>query len=91
VLVQHGRLVVRTLSPVPALRRGLPLHPDDPDDPYVFRVDLAQYGIGTARVVFSRDPAGAPTGIHFDGLPLSADKRVVPGRTGSPWATGARG
>ena len=91
VLVRHGRLVVRTLSPVPALRRGLPLHPDDPDDPYVFRVDLAQYGIGTARVVFSRDPAGAPTGIHLDGLPLSADKRVVPGRTGSPWATGARG
>jgi hypothetical protein len=91
VLVRHGRLVVRTLSPVPALRRGLRLHPDDPDDPYVFRVDLAQYGIGTARVVFSRDPAGAPTGIHLDGLPLSADKRVVPGRTGSPWATGARG
>ena len=80
VRVRHGRLAVRTLSPLPALRRGLPLHPDDPDAPDVFRVDLSEYGIGAPRVVFSRDRAGVVTGIHLDGLPMSADRRPVPGR-----------
>ncbi|MDF2703775.1 MAG: beta-lactamase [Rubrobacteraceae bacterium] len=59
VRVRRGQLVLRSLSPIPALYRGFPLHPDDPDDPYVFRFDLSRYGLGTARVVFSRDAAGA--------------------------------
>jgi len=90
VLVRRGRLVVRTLGPVPALRRGLPLHPDDADDPYVFRVDLAGFGLDTARVVFSRDAAGAATAVHLDGLPLSADKRRRAGRAGSRAPGGRR-
>ncbi len=75
VTVRRGQLILRTLSPIPALYRGLRLHPDDKDDAYVFRIDLAQYGVGTARVVFSRDPYGATTGVHLDGLLLSARRQ----------------
>jgi hypothetical protein len=74
VSVRRGQLILRTLSPIPALYRGFQLHPDDRDDPYVFRIDLLQYGLGTVRVVFSRDPSGATTGIHIDGILLSAYK-----------------
>ena len=41
-------------------------------------VDLSKYGLGTVRVVFSRDPSGMTTGVHLDGLLLSAEKH--PGR-----------
>ena len=44
VFARGGRLVIRALTPVPALYRGLPLHPDDEDDPYVFRLDLSGLG-----------------------------------------------
>ena len=71
VAVRGGRLVLRCLAPVPSLLRGLPLHPDDEDDHYAFRVDLGEFGIGTARVVFSRDPAA----VHLDLPPMSAIKR----------------
>jgi hypothetical protein len=69
--------MVRTLSPMPVLYRGLRLHPDDPDDPYVFRIDLSRYGLGTGRVVFSRDASGATTGLHFDGILLSAERSAA--------------
>ena len=62
VTVRRGQLTVRTLSPIPALYRGLRLHPDDPEDPYIFRIDLSRYGLGTARIVFSRDAAGQRQG-----------------------------
>jgi CubicO group peptidase (beta-lactamase class C family) len=75
VRVGRGQLMLRTLSPIPALYRGLRLHPDDPHDPYVFRVDLSAYGMDTGRLVFSPDATGATTGLHFDGLFLSAEKR----------------
>ncbi len=75
VAVRRGHLVLRTLSPIPALFRGLQLHPDNMDDPYIFRIDLSQYGLATARVVFSRDESGVTRGIHLDGVLLSADKR----------------
>ena len=75
VLVRRGQLVLRLLSPIPALYRGLPLYPDDPADPYVFRIELPWFGIGTARVVFSRDPAGTVTALHVDVGPLSFRKR----------------
>jgi hypothetical protein len=67
-------LILRTLSPIPPAYRGLQLHPDDKQDPYVFRIDLSKYGLNTARVVFSRDPSGAATGVHLDGVLMSAWK-----------------
>lgn len=90
VFVRRGQLMVRTLSPIPVLYRGLPLHPDDPDDPYVFRIDLSRYGIGTVRVVFSRDPAGRTTAVHLDGILLSAEKRPASTNPGV-WARRAPG
>jgi hypothetical protein len=71
VLVRRGQLVIRLRSPVPALSKGFLLHPDDPADPYAFRVELPWFGIGTARVVFGRSPAGTVTALHADIGPVS--------------------
>jgi hypothetical protein len=65
-MVRRGQLMVRLRSPIPNLRKGFVLHPDDPEDPYVFRVELPWFGIGTARVVFSRRPSGIVTALHVD-------------------------
>jgi CubicO group peptidase (beta-lactamase class C family) len=73
--VRRGQLILRTLSPIPAAYRGFQLHPDDKQDPYIFRIDLSKYGLNTARVVFSRDPSGATTGVHLDGVLMSAEKQ----------------
>jgi CubicO group peptidase (beta-lactamase class C family) len=90
VFVRGGRLMLRCLSPVPPAYRGFPLYPDDPADPYVFRIDLSAFGIGTGRVVFSRAPATGTTAVHFDLLPLSAYKQ--PAATNPRrWFTGALG
>jgi hypothetical protein len=47
-----GVLMVRALTPMPALYRGFPLHPDDEQDPYVFRLDPVEVrdGHGPHRV-----------------------------------------
>ena len=58
--------MVRLRTPVPVLYRGLPLHPDDPQDPHVFRLDLSKFGMGTARVVFSREAGRGVTAVHTD-------------------------
>lgn len=80
ILVRRGQLTLWPVTPVPALARGLPLHPDDSDDPYVFRVDLSSLGIGSSRVVFSRSPHGGVTAFHvdLDIAPLSFDKGSRP-------------
>jgi hypothetical protein len=44
VFVGGGRLRLRLVAPIPALRRGIPLVPDHPDDPYAFRLDLTHWG-----------------------------------------------
>ena len=78
--------MIRALTPVPALYRGLPLHPDDEDDPYAFRLDLSGFGQGTVRVVFGRDAASGAAAIHADlgGQPLSLVRRPSGGRTSTP-------
>jgi CubicO group peptidase (beta-lactamase class C family) len=55
VTVRGGHLVLKPLTPVPAMRRGMRLNPDDPDDPWVFRVEIPDYG-KNLRVVFARAP-----------------------------------
>ncbi len=80
--------MIRGLTPVPLLYKGFPLLPDDPDDPYAFRIDLAEFGLGSIRVVFSREPGVGTTGVHLDVMPLSAYKR--PARTNPRlWVEGA--
>jgi hypothetical protein len=88
VVVRRGRLVIRLLSPIPVLRRGFVLHPDDAADPYVFRVELPWFGIGTARVVFSREPGGATKAVHLDAGVLSFHKGPAPVRGQSAAVTG---
>jgi CubicO group peptidase (beta-lactamase class C family) len=76
VRVRRGQLVLRALSPLPAVFRGFVLHPDDPADPYAFRIDLSVYDLGTMKVVFSRH--GDTTRLHLGGvLPLTAEKRAT--------------
>ena len=53
VVVRGGQLLLKPLTPVPAMRRGMRLYPDDPDDPRVFRVEVPEYG-KNYRVVFKR-------------------------------------
>jgi len=75
VFVRGGKLVLRFLTPIPALYKGFTLHADDPDDPYAFRIDLAGSGLSTFRIVFARDPATDVMDVHLDLMPLSAQKR----------------
>jgi CubicO group peptidase (beta-lactamase class C family) len=75
VFARRGQLMIRALSPIPALYRGFPLHPDDETDPYVFRIELPWFGIGTCRVIFSREPEVRTTALHLEVGPLSFRKR----------------
>ncbi|MGH8838146.1 MAG: serine hydrolase domain-containing protein [Jiangellaceae bacterium] len=90
VVVRHGQLMIRALSPIPALYRGFRLHPDDDKDPDVFRIELPWFGIGTGRVVFSREPGEGATAVHLDFAPLSFEKQT-PTKNPRLWATGALG
>jgi hypothetical protein len=86
VAVRRGQLILRALSPIPALYRGVPLHPDD--DPSVFWIDLPQFGIGPAKVVFCSDAAAGTASLHLDLVPPSLERQPA---TTNPryWATGA--
>jgi CubicO group peptidase (beta-lactamase class C family) len=92
VFVRRGQLMLRALSPIPAVHRGLALHPDDERDPYVFRIDLSSLGLGTPRVVFSREPGVGTTAVHLESAPalVSFDKQPAT-KNPRPWATGALG
>ena len=89
VSVRRGQLTLRALSPIPTLNRGLPLHPDDDEDPYVFRIDLSSFGMGTSRVVFSRAPGVGTTAVHLGFAPLSFDKQPAT-RNRRRWARRGR-
>ena len=78
VTVRGGRLVVRVLTPIPALFRGFPLEPIDPGDPDVFRVDLSSVAMAPLRIVFGApDCLGRASSIHGElgGQPVSFDRR----------------
>jgi CubicO group peptidase (beta-lactamase class C family) len=75
VFVRGDRLMLRLLTPVPGLLRGVQLHPDSETDADVFRIDLGQFGLPTARVVFSREPGADVSAMHLDIFPMSLRKR----------------
>lgn len=77
VFVRGGRLMLRFLTPIPALARGFALHPDDVADPRVFRIDLADAGLDPVRVVFGQDGAGRVARVHLDLMPLTLDKQTA--------------
>ena len=87
VFVRAGWLSVRCLSPLPALLKGLPLHPDDPDDPYAFRFEIPGFD-GTMPIIFSRDVGKGTTAVHFVVMPYSAKKQPDSANP-RPWATRA--
>jgi CubicO group peptidase (beta-lactamase class C family) len=75
VTARRGRLALRPLSPIPSLWKGFVLHPDDPHDPYVFRIEFPWFGVGTTRVVFDAAP-GEPAGaINLELAPISFVRR----------------
>jgi CubicO group peptidase (beta-lactamase class C family) len=87
VRVRGGRLLLQPLTPIPALRHGLGLYPDDPDDPWVFRVEFPDYG-KSSRVVFSRGPEGrgAPMRLVLDVMSFHKRPEV---RNPRRWVNGA--
>ncbi len=87
VFVSGGRPMVRVLTPLPALYRGLPLQPDDERDPYAFRLDLSRFGMPAVRVVFSRGGGPIATAVHTDLAMLSLYRRPAT----SAWGTRALG
>ena len=77
VTVHGGHLLLKPLTPIPAMRRGLRLYPDDPDDPWVFRVEIPEYG-KSSRVVFSGRPedGGAAMRLLMDVMSLQKRPEV---------------
>lgn len=90
VIVRRGQLMMRFLSPIPALYNGVFLHPDDDQDPSVFRIDLSTFGLGTCRVAFSQPPGAGTTAVHFEFGALSMPKQPAL-KNPRVWATGALG
>ncbi|HEX6760496.1 MAG TPA: serine hydrolase domain-containing protein [Propionibacteriaceae bacterium] len=85
VVVQGGHLMLKPLTPIPAMRRGFRLYPDDPDDPWVFRIYSPEFGMNF-RVVFDSGPIdGAATRLLLD--MMSFDRRPDL-RNPRPWLTG---
>lgn len=91
VFVRSGRLMVRMLTPIPALYRGFALQPDDETDPYVFRMDLSSLGMPTVRLAFERDAGRGVVAVHTDLQSLSLDKQpaATRGRMSAAGALGA--
>ena len=87
VTVHRGHLMLKPLTPVPAMRKGMLLHPDDPFDPAVFRVDFSALGKGTLRVVFSGFDATSTTPrLLMDGMSFQKRPDL---RNPRPWVAAA--
>jgi CubicO group peptidase (beta-lactamase class C family) len=87
ITVRGGQLVLRPEAPMPGLR-GFPLHPDDPADPYVFRVDLSKLGLGIVRVLFSPGVGTPAPAFHLEMEPLMSFDRRPALSNPKPWAIG---
>lgn len=88
ISVRGGQLVLRPQTPLPGIR-GFPLHPDDPTDPYVFRVDLSKLGLGSVRVLFSSRTGAPAPAFHLEMEPLMSFDRRPAITNPKPWAGGA--
>jgi len=86
VTVHRGQLMLKPLTPVPAMRRGMPLHPGDPGDPQVFRAELPEFGI-SIPLVFSGGPAPGARASRLL-LDLMSFRRRPDARNPRRWVTG---
>ena len=86
VTVRGGHLMLQPLTPIPAMRRGMRLYPDDPGDPRVFRVEFPEFGY-SFRVVFSGGPGDgvAATRLLIDLFPFQKRSGV---RNPRRWVNG---
>jgi CubicO group peptidase (beta-lactamase class C family) len=85
VSVRRDHLHLQPATPLPPMRDGYQLYPDDPDDPYVFKADFSAMGLGDLRAVFAIEP-GRPVRLlmeimAFEKRPAVRDPRL--------WARGA--
>lgn len=85
VVVERRTLMLKPMSPVPAMRKGMRLHADDGADPYLFRIDLSDMGMGTMPVVFARGADGR-TRFFMDLIEFTRQPDALNPR---PLATGA--
>ena len=77
--------MLKPLTPIPAMRRGFRLYPDDPDDPRVFRIYFPEFGMNL-RVVFDGGrKQGAATRLFLDVMSFERQPDVCNPR---PWVTG---
>jgi CubicO group peptidase (beta-lactamase class C family) len=85
VVVQGGRLMLKPLTPIPSMRRGFRLYPDDPDDPWVFRVYFPEFGLNLRVVFAGGSKQGAATRLLLD---LMSFQRRPDFGNPRPWVTG---
>jgi CubicO group peptidase (beta-lactamase class C family) len=86
VTVRGGHLMLRPLTPVPALRRGMRLYPDDPRDPTAFRAELSEFGM-SVPVVFSQKSEGGMTATRLL-IDLFSFRKRPDVRNPRRWVTG---
>jgi CubicO group peptidase (beta-lactamase class C family) len=85
VVVQGGHLMLKPLTPIPSMRRGFRLYPDDPDDPRVFRIYFPEFGMNF-RVVFDGGRQdGKATRLLLD---VMSFERRPDFRNPRPWLNG---
>ncbi len=75
VFIRSGRLMLRFLTPIPELAVGFELHPDDRDDPYMYRIDFSNSGLDHMRIVFTHDSSRMTTRMYLDLMPLTLEKQ----------------
>ena len=85
VVVQGGHLMLKPLTPIPAMRRGFRLYPDDPDDPRVFRIYFPEFGMNLRVVFDGGGKQGAATRLLLDVMSFERQPDV---RNPRPWVTG---
>jgi CubicO group peptidase (beta-lactamase class C family) len=87
VTVRGGHLMLKPMTPIPAMRRGFRLYPDDPGDPRMFRAEFSEFGL-SVPVVFGGEPDNGVTTTRFL-MDLMSFRKRPDARNPRRWVTGA--
>jgi hypothetical protein len=85
VVVQGSHLMLKPLTPIPSMRRGFRLYPDDPDDPWVFRIYFPEFGMNLRVVFDGGSEQGAATRLLLDVMAFERRPDFLNPR---PWVMG---